>query len=236
MWGVVWMATGGGGGGRRDGRSSPHSSRFPRQVGRRGRGYEDGAGLVCVGSRPETWTIPPKVGDALTSSAQTYQKPSLWDNPRSPEPASASGSLRSQRTQKSASSKVLNQATAPASTQTATRWRATLNNFPGLDTSFRVRGHSTSSLFSRSRGGVHTPQPPPTSRSSSCAGGEARDREERFSILISRGRKDPRPAQCSPKFLLRQPAHSLRPLPPRPSTPAAPATLSSLQRANNLSL
>lgn len=67
LWGVVWMATGGGGGGRRDGRSSPHSSRFPRQVGRRGRGYEDGAGLVCVGSRPETWTIPP----------QSWRRPNL---------------------------------------------------------------------------------------------------------------------------------------------------------------
>lgn len=44
----------------------------------------------------------------------------------------------------------------------------------------------------------------------------------------------PRPAQSAPKFLILQPAHSLRPLPPQPSTPAAPATLSSLQRGQTI--
>lgn len=52
LWGVVWVVTGGGGG-RRDGRSSLHPAAFPRQVGWRGRGLEDGEGLIGVGSRPE---------------------------------------------------------------------------------------------------------------------------------------------------------------------------------------
>lgn len=44
----------------------------------------------------------------------------------------------------------------------------------------------------------------------------------------------PRPAKSAPKFLILQPAHSPRPLPPQPSTPAAPATLSSLQRGQTI--
>lgn len=80
-----------------------------------------GAGGRGVPPRDSKYT--PRVGYAQTSSAQTYPKPSLWDNPRFPKPGSASGSPRSQRTHKSASSDVVNPATAPASTQTATRWR-----------------------------------------------------------------------------------------------------------------
>lgn len=44
----------------------------------------------------------------------------------------------------------------------------------------------------------------------------------------------PRPAESAPKFLILQPAHSPRPLPPQPSTPAAPGTLSSLQRGQTI--
>lgn len=66
--------------------------------------------------------------------------------------------------------KLVNHAHRGSSTETATRWRATLSNFPRLATSSRDGATLSPTLFSRSRGGVHTGQQSRSSRSGSCAG------------------------------------------------------------------
>lgn len=88
-----------------------------------------------------------RAGYALTSTSQTSLTASPKDKSRFPKPASARGhslakepksppkKLVNQRSKKSVND--VNHAHRGASTQAATRWRATLSNFPRPATSFR---------------------------------------------------------------------------------------------------
>lgn len=132
---------------------------------------------------------------------------------------------------------MLTRPTARASTQTATRWRATLNSFPRLATSFRDRGYSIPKFIFQ----VYFPDLEvgfalgnnPRLPAPAPARGSAGQRGAVLGVDQQRA-QGPRPAQAAPKFLKLQPAHSPCPLPPQPSTPAAAATLSSLQRGQTI--